>query len=95
MGCAWSGDLGGRCQLGTMEGRKKVKRSGKGEGEQFFFLGPHPWHMKVSRLVFKSELPLPASTRATAMQDPRHICDLRRSLQQCWIFNPLSHSGNS
>ena len=37
------------------------------------FLGPHSWHMDISRLGVESELHLPAYTTATAMQDPTHI----------------------
>ena len=29
------------------------------------------------------------TTTATAMQDPSHVCDLHRSLQQHRILNPL------
>ena len=39
-----------------------------------FFLGPHLWHMEVTRLGVKSELQLLAYTTATAMPDPSHIC---------------------
>ena len=31
---------------------------------------------------------------ATAMRDPRRICDLHHSLRQCWILNPLSKVGD-
>ena len=31
-----------------------------------------------------------AYATAIAMLDLSHICDLFRSLQQCWILNPLS-----
>ena len=51
----------------------------------FFFLGSHPQHMEVPRLGIESELQLPASTSATAMQNPSRIFDPR----QCWILNPL------
>ena len=36
----------------------------------FFFLGPHPQHMEVSRLWVKLELQLLAYTTATATWDP-------------------------
>ena len=36
------------------------------------------------------ELWLPAYTRATAMQDPSHVCDLHHSSRQRRILNPLS-----
>ena len=42
----------------------------------FCFSRLHPQHMEVPRLGAESELHLPAYTRATAMQDPRRICDL-------------------
>ena len=56
--------------------------------QRFFFLGPHMKHMEVPRLGV--ELGLLAYTIATAMQDPSHICNLRCSLRQCHILNPLS-----
>jgi len=31
--------------------------------------------------------------RATAMQDPSHICSLYHSSWQCWFLNPLSKPG--
>ena len=34
------------------------------------FLGPHLWHMEVSRLEVESEPQLPAYATATAMQGP-------------------------
>ena len=37
----------------------------------FFFLGPHLWHMEVPRLGVDSELQLLAYTTAT--QDPSHV----------------------
>ena len=46
--------------------------------------------MEVSRLGVKSELQLPAYTRAIATQDPSHIRDLHPSSLQHWIFKPLS-----
>ena len=60
----------------------------------FSFLGPHPWHMKVSRLEVESEPQLPAYTTATATPDPSHICDLHHSSWQCQILNPLSEAGD-
>ena len=53
----------------------------------FCFLGLHPRHKEVPRLGVESELQLQACTTATAMWDPRHICDLHHSSQQCQIFN--------
>ena len=57
-----------------------------------FFLGPHPWHMKVPRLRVKSELQLPAIVTVT--WDPSCVCNLHHSSQQCWILNPLSKARN-
>ena len=54
------------------------------------FLQLQLWHMEVPGLEVKSELQLPAYTTATAMQDPSRICDLRQSLRQRRILNPLS-----
>ena len=42
-----------------------------------------------SQAVVESELQLPASTRAIAMPDPSHTCDLHHSSRQCWILSPL------
>ena len=55
-----------------------------------FFWGPHLWHMEFPRLEVKSELQLPAYTRATAMPDPSFIEDLHHSLWQCQILNLMS-----
>jgi len=46
--------------------------------------------MEVPRLGIKSELQLPATATATAMQDPSLICNLHHSSWQLWILNPLS-----
>ena len=46
--------------------------------------------MEVPRLGVKTELQLPAYTTATATWDLSRICDLHRSSQQHWIFNPMS-----
>ena len=46
--------------------------------------------MEVPRLGVQSELQLLAYARATAMQDPSHICSLYHSSQQHRILNPLS-----
>ena len=58
----------------------------------FVFLGPHPSHMEVPRQGVESEPQLPASTTATARQDPSCICDLHPSSWQCRILNPLSEA---
>ena len=57
-----------------------------------FFLGPLLQHMEVPRLGVESELQLPASTTATATQDPSRVCDLGCDLQQHQILNPLSEA---
>ena len=46
--------------------------------------------MEVSRLGVESELQLGAY--ATATPDLSWVCNLYRSLQQSWIFNPLSEA---
>ena len=56
----------------------------------FCFLGPHSWHMEVSRLGVELELQLPAYTSATATQDLSLIHNLHRSSQQRQIPDPLS-----
>ena len=56
------------------------------------FLGLHLWHMEVPRLGVKSELQLPAYTKATAMWDLRRICDLHHISQPHQIPNPLSEA---
>ena len=46
--------------------------------------------MEFLRLGVKSELQLLACTTAAATQDLSHFCDLRHSLLQRWILNPVS-----
>ena len=60
----------------------------------FHFLGLHLQHMAVSGLGVKSELQLPAYTRAiaTAMPDLCCVHDLHHSSRQHWIFNPLTEA---
>ena len=48
--------------------------------------------MEVPRLRIKSELQLPAYTRATVTQDPSRVCDLYHSSQQQQILNPQSEA---
>ena len=48
--------------------------------------------MEVPRLGVQSELQPPASTAATATQDPSHIFDLHHSSWQRQILNPLSRA---
>ena len=48
--------------------------------------------MEVPRLGVKSELQLAVYATATAMPDPKHICDLDHSSQQRQILNPLSQA---
>ena len=55
----------------------------------FSFLGPHLRHVEVPRLGVKSELQLPAYTRATATLDPSCVCDPQGNLWQHEILNPL------
>ena len=45
--------------------------------------------MEVPRLEVESELQLPATATATAMQDPSRVADLHHSSRQCWIPDPL------
>ena len=54
------------------------------------FLGPLLQHIEVPRLGVESELQPLAYARATATQDPSHVCDLHHSSQQRQILNPLS-----
>ena len=53
-----------------------------------YFLGLHPWHMEVPRQGFELELWRLAYTTATP--DLSCVCEPHHSVQQCWIFNPLS-----
>ena len=48
--------------------------------------------MDVPRPRVELELEMLASDTAAAKTDPRHICDLCRSLQQRHILNPLSEA---
>ena len=50
--------------------------------------------MEVPRLEVESELPLPAYTTVTAIQDLIHICDLHYSSWQRRILNQLSEARN-
>ena len=50
--------------------------------------------MEVARLGVESELQLPAYIPATATRDPRCVCDLHHSSQQCRIPDPLSEAGD-
>ena len=50
--------------------------------------------MEVSGLGVELELQLQAYATATATLDPSCICNLRGSLWQCWIRNPLSEARN-
>ena len=56
----------------------------------FSFLGLHLQHMEVPRLGVELELQLPAYTTAKVTLDPSCICDLRHSLWQHRILNPLN-----
>ena len=53
----------------------------------FFFLWPYLWHMKLPRPGAK--LQLQADITATATLELSCICNLRCSLWQCQILNPL------
>ena len=55
----------------------------------FFFLKPHLQHMEVLGLGVKSQLQLHAYTTATATMDLSSTCDLRYSLRQHQMLNPL------
>ena len=48
--------------------------------------------LEVPRLGVELELQLPAYPTATAMQDPRHICDLHHSSWQRGMLNPLTEA---
>ena len=58
----------------------------------YFFLGPHLQHMDVLRPGVKSELQLPGHAIVTATPGPSSICDVRHTLWQCQILNPLSEA---
>ena len=60
----------------------------------FFFLGPHPQHVKVPRVEVKLELQLLAYATAIATLDLSCICDLQGSLQQHQILNPLREASH-
>ena len=61
-------------------------------GFVFFFLGPQVQYVEIPNLGVKSKLQLPAYTKATAMWDVRHVCNLYHSSWQLWILNPLSEA---
>ena len=56
----------------------------------FLFLVFRAAPMEVPRLGVESELQLPAYTTATATADPSRVCDIRHSLWQHLILNPLN-----
>ena len=56
----------------------------------FLFRATPVAYGEVPRLRVQSELQLPDHTRATATQDPSHICDLHHISRQHQILNPLS-----
>ena len=56
----------------------------------FLFRATPAAYGEVPRLRVQSELQLPDHTRATATQDPSHICDLHHISRQHQILNPLS-----
>ena len=58
----------------------------------FSFLGLHLQHMEVPGLGVEWELHLLAHATATATPDLSRLCDLRCSLQQRQILNPLSEA---
>ena len=58
----------------------------------FFFLELHPLRKEVPGLGIESELQLPATATATAMQDPSCICDLHHSSRQHRILTPLNRA---
>ena len=58
----------------------------------FVCLGPHLQHLEVPRLGVESELQLLADTKATAMQDPSHVCNPHHSSWQLQILDPLSEA---
>ena len=48
--------------------------------------------MEVPRLGVQLELQLQAYATARATPDVSCICDLPRSLLQCWMLNPMSEA---
>ena len=58
----------------------------------FVCLQPRLHHMEAAGPGVELELQLPAYATATATRNPSHICDLCRSLRQCWIHNPRSEA---
>ena len=51
-----------------------------------------PQHMKIPSLGVKWELQLLASTTASAIWNPSHVCDLHHSSRQYCILSPLSEA---
>ena len=62
--------------------------------KNFFIFRATPAAYGGSWARVRLELQLLTYATATATQDPNCICDLRHSLQQCWILNPLSKARN-
>ena len=82
IGIKWEKIITWNCKSKNLQNRNKYKDYSF-QILFFVFLGLHPGHMEVSRLGIESELQLSAYTRATAMLDPSHICDLHHSSGQC------------
>ena len=61
----------------------------------FFFLGPHLQHIEVTRLVVESNLQLPASATATAMQDLSCVLSLHYNAWQLPIPDPTERGQGS
>ena len=59
----------------------------------FFFSLAHLWQVEVSGPGVEQELQLQAYTIATAMQELSCMWNLRRSLQQCRIFQHWAEPG--
>ena len=79
--------------------KEKSRSPHKEDCSFFFFLLvflPFPWplprHMEVPRLEVESGPQLPAYARATATQNPSHVCNLHHSFlaAQRRILNPQS-----
>ena len=58
----------------------------------FVLLQLYPRHMEFPRLGLTLEQQLLAHATATATQDSSRVCELRCSLGQCQILNPLSEA---
>ena len=84
---AWWGFERNNCHLSLPPHEKEGHFNTRNVRICYYYFFLWFWHMEVPRPQVALELQLPAYTMATVTLDLSHICDLRRSLQQCLFLN--------